>query len=312
MNYESYRKSPAPFVKKRKKKTPLLPIQKVGDVGSFVVVDELAKIGCEAEIQFEVVGIVQKGIVQKQAGSLYGPVVRKGIKSNAGVIVGKGRSLRGFGKREMATLQRPDQTITLDSLRVGEAVYPFVRPRRAVFSFVPGRSRGTLRMDGLPRRFVGHGSRLASALHDLSARVHVAFQQISAKQDFERTAAENRVWRDLTKVIDIEKYNASLPIVMQRMGQLADIDGTNYTIRWHDGTEETIGLEATPAAFASLKVGDAFDAVAVYNSASQALSRVQELSVRPSSPNMPVKQAQKMYDAFKKQAQPETVPWSDI
>jgi hypothetical protein len=163
-----------------------------------------------------------------------------------------------------ATSRGIEQTSTLSAsvgrecseLMVGKTVYPF----RQRLQEQPG--PGIYSLDGFWPLVVGLGPTMPQARQDFNYRFHDLFQTIAAKQDFDRTEEESRIWDRIAMLVDLPRYDQLRTLTYTEMGHIeADRLPGERTVRWHTGRKERVNVASAPGEFAALPLGRWFQAV---------------------------------------------------
>jgi hypothetical protein len=144
-------------------------------------------------------------------------------------------------------------------IRIGETIYPLTQEASLHFEST-GDERVRLTVDGF-EGFIGEGANHEEALAAWRARMHLAFQTLARKQDFELSTEETAVWRSLSRAIDVPRYWESRPITLRRIGRVERLTPDPCVVRWFNGEVEEIPLDAFPAEFASFRPEDWFEAL---------------------------------------------------
>lgn len=114
--------------------------------------------------------------------------------------------------------------------------------------------------------FVGRGASLKASKLDWSMQVDTAIQRLFAKQDFERTSSEEKLWRGLGRFFDLNSIRYSIPLKIRAYGTLESIRGHRYIVRWLDsGRVNRLNRKDIPSAMVSFRCGQPFEAVVIRN-----------------------------------------------
>jgi lipopolysaccharide/colanic/teichoic acid biosynthesis glycosyltransferase len=115
--------------------------------------------------------------------------------------------------------------------------------------------------DSFGSDIVGRGETKEDAGFDWCEQVHIAFQKLYRKVDFEMTPQEQSQWANFENLIDVPAYLALRPLVMRQIGQVCRVRPSPSLIVWSDQTHEEVPLVALPDEFARLEPGQWFETI---------------------------------------------------
>lgn len=196
---------------------------------------------------------------------------------------------------DYSVLQRAIREVT-----VGEATYPF--RECATGRFLPPRSAqfpdGEFVVDATGNSFVGRGPTLSTAMQDWSNQIHIGFQQLWGRRQFEMNDEERCKWNVLKSAIDVEAYENTRPLTVRRIGQAKDMRNRHQKIRWVSGAEDIWTPENVPPEMAGFKPGQWFEAFADLDKETGKLLRIRTVQKLPQFDKLSKSQIQSLFDGW--------------
>jgi len=137
-------------------------------------------------------------------------------------------------------------------------------------------------VEGFGSLFVGHDENATLAYQDWCEKVHAAYQRLIRTRPFEMDDEDRQFWTILESQIDVACYRRTTPIRFRQVGR-ADYCKTDRPrrISWSDGHRDDVSLFNMPAAFASLRPNQWFEAVVLRDPLSGELRKVLDLEPIP-------------------------------
>lgn len=160
-----------------------------------------------------------------------------------------------------------------------------------------------------PLRFLGHGQSREAAAENWRNQIHSRFQQLVRKRPFRMAEDEKADWAILSRLIDVEHYWKTTPIMQQETGWVSRIQSGICEFTWLGSeTTETVSLEHVPPEFAGFGEGQWFEALVERKRDDYSLNKV--IHARPIDPIKEMTD-EEMKEWFSSLPTTETLPKSD-
>jgi hypothetical protein len=147
--------------------------------------------------------------------------------------------------------------------------YPLRGRRRWVFNARNQR----LYVRGLAPVYIGQGRDEPAARADLTEKLDRDFQDLYGTRPPHRDETQERVWRLLCRVIDLDAYRDRRPFRATRAGRIRRVSADARVVGWEDERgSERILLRNAPREFAEIPKGGRFEATILYHPGTDELS----------------------------------------
>ena len=114
----------------------------------------------------------------------------------------------------------------------------------------------------LSPRFVGVGDSINDARRNFMNSIHFAFQSLVRLRPFQMSPGQQTDWELLQRVIDVDAYWASVPLVLFENGVVSKASTDGWEVAWLDGDrQELISVDQAPTDFVALEAGNWFEAL---------------------------------------------------
>jgi len=230
------------------------------------------------------------------------PIIRFAINTRSSVMTSVSRRVSGparwvlrlIGLIHEEHLEAQKQA-RHNTIEIGGTIYPLASPMTPHFKSVPN-GQVELRDKSFGPCFVGTGGTPDEALANLHEQVHVAFQRLYRKMEFEMSAEELAQWAILASAIDVREYTARLPLVLKQLGRVSRVQPSPSEIIWADDQVDRIALAELPSDFARFEPEQWFEAIVERNRVTGQLQRVSYVRpIRRFEP-MPDERAEKFWE----------------